>query len=248
MLFALVLVVYRFIFPGAFLTTVAPIAQIGASASLGVHSFSARFADAAALSAKVELLGKENAALASQNRVLSQQLADVGALTAAPQDIVAGVVSRPPESPYDTLLLASGSKDGVMRGMEVFGPGSRPLGVITSVTKSFSRATLFSAPGQLVFGWVGEAHTPVTLQGVGGGSFLATLPRSAGVAEGDVVYVPGPGAMPIGTVTKLSGDPSAPSVTLDIMPALNMYTITWVALRDTGASFRDALGTATTTP
>ena len=35
--------------------------------------------------------------------------------------ILAGVVARPPESPYDTLVLAAGKNAGVTLGMEVFG-------------------------------------------------------------------------------------------------------------------------------
>ncbi len=226
-----------------------PLSVAGASVTSALHNVTTQFADAAALSKKVDTLTQQNTALGAQNRALLQQVSSLGALSVAATStsIAAGVVARPPESPYDTFVLAAGSADGVARGMEVFGPGNTPLGVVTAVTASFSRATLFSAPGKTVFGWVGAQHLPVTLEGAGGGSFTAVLPRSAGVSVGDVVYVSGPGALPVGTVKSLSGDSSAPSVMLDIMPVLNLYTVTWVALRDSGAAFTDSLGSATTT-
>lgn len=248
LLCALVLLAFRYALPGFFLRVTMPVSTAGATVAGAVHGVAVQFADAAALSKKVDALTQQNAALGAQNRALLQQVSSIASLAspATSTSIVAGVVARPPMSPYDTLVLAAGTAAGVSAGMEVFGPGNTPLGVVTSVTSAFSRATLFSAPGQTVLGWAGAQHVPVTLEGTGGGSFSAVLPRSAGVAAGDVVYVSGPGALPVGTVQSLSGDPSAPSVALDIVPALNLYTVTWVALRDTGVAFTNALGSATT--
>ena len=57
--------------------------------------------------------------------------------------ILAGVVARPPVSPYDTLVLAAGRVDGVEVGMEAFGAVGVPVGVVSSVLEDFSRVTLF---------------------------------------------------------------------------------------------------------
>ena len=57
--------------------------------------------------------------------------------------IIAGIVARPPASPYDTLVLSAGSEEGVTLGMEAFGAGGVPLGVVSSVLANFSRVTLF---------------------------------------------------------------------------------------------------------
>lgn len=246
---ALVLLGFRFFLPGTFLRATTPLSLAGASVASAVHSVTSQFADASALAKKVDALTEQNVALGAQNRALVQRVSSLESLSvpATSASIAAGVVARPPVSPYDTLILAAGAADGVTEGMEVFGPGDTPLGVVTALTARFSRATLFSAPGQTVLGWVGTQHTPVTLAGAGGGSFSAVLPRSAGVAVGDVVYAPGPGALPVGTVQSLSGDASAPSVSLDILPVLNLYTVTWVALRDTGAAFTESLMSTTTT-
>jgi len=209
----------------------------------GSQTFIAGFENTAALSAKNVQLANENTALANENQALLQKEAALTALigSSAKQEssvskILAGVVARPPESPYDTLVLAAGSHAGVALGMEAFGEGGVPLGAVSSVLADFSRVTLFSAPGVTTDGWVGNENIPLTLQGAGAGAMQAIVPRAANISVGDIVFVPGPGALPIGKVIRIDSDPSTSSVTLRIAPALNMFSITWIVLRDTGSS------------
>ena len=200
------------------------------------HSFLQRFSDAAALASKNEQLANENAALANENKTLVQKMSDISALSPSTSaGILAGVVARPPESPYDTLVLSAGSNDGVALGQEAFGAGGVPLGVVSSVLVDFSRIMLFSAPGTNTAGWVGDTNLPLTIFGAGAGAMNAVAARSAGIKVGDTVFVPGPGQLPIGIISRVDSNPSSPSVTLRIQPALNPFSITWVELRDTGA-------------
>jgi hypothetical protein len=120
--------------------------------------------------------------------------------------------------------------------MEAFGEDGVPLGTVSSVLSSFSRVTLFSAPGTATDGWIGSAHLPITIFGAGAGAMNATMPRSANVAVGDIISIPGPGALAIGKVSRIDGDASSPSVTLRIVPNANLFSTVWVLLRDTGTS------------
>ncbi|MEK7077197.1 MAG: hypothetical protein AAB967_03125, partial [Patescibacteria group bacterium] len=81
-----------------------------------------------------------------------------------------------------------------------------------------------------------QADFPLAINGAGGGAINASVPRSAGISVGDPVFAPGSGMLPIGTVVRVESDPSSPSVTLRIMPALNLFSIAWVVIRDTGVS------------
>ncbi len=255
---ALVLVIFillvRFLAPNIFLQAFAPVFRGADALAATGHRLFSSFGDTAALALQNERLTEENAALSSENSALVAKTASLSALLgssskerAAP-GILAGVVARPPESPYDTLVLASGTKEGITLGMEVFGIGGVPLGVISSVSDDFSRVTLFSAPSMTTHGWVGPANLPLTIQGAGGGAFSASLARSAGIAAGDTVFAPGPGALPIGSVARIDGDPAAPEVALRIQSALNIFSITWVVVRDTGKTFSGAFSIATSTP
>jgi len=150
---------------------------------------------------------------------------------------------------YDTLVLSAGTHAGINKGMGVYGVGGLPLGVVSGVTSDFSRATLFSSPGVSVAAWVGNDHTPITLVGAGGGAYTARLPRSASIAVGDAVFLSGPGAIPVGTVIRVGGEASDPLATLFIRPATNPFSITWVTLREVGATLAGVrLETASSTP
>lgn len=249
--FAALALLLRLLAPNLFWSALAPAFSVADALATRSHSFFASFSDTAALSARNEALARENAALALENLALERKDADLsrmlGSATTLRAAILVGVVARPPESPYDTLVLAGGSEGGIREGMEAFGAGGVPLGVVSSVSDDFSRVTLFSAPGLETQGWVGPASLPLTLRGEGGGAMSASLARAAPVAVGDTVFVPGPGMLPVGSVARIDRDPSSPGETLYIRPAFNMFSTAWVLLRDTGASFTAALRAATST-
>jgi cell shape-determining protein MreC len=235
----------RFFAPNIFWYAFTPAFRISDALAQKSHSFFSSFRDAAALASANEQLVRGNALLTLQNESLRQKIESITGLADETWGITAGVIARPPESPYDTLVLAAGSEEGVAPGQEAFGEGNIPLGVVSSVHSHFSRVTLFSAPGTSLLGWVGHERLPLVLKGTGAGSLSASVPRSAGVIVGDIVSVPGPGALAIGTVTRIDSDPSSPSVTLRILPSLNLFSITWVMVRDVGGALRGAFSSST---
>jgi len=235
--------------PNLFWHTFAPIFRLSDALTEKSHVFFSSFGDRATLALENERLASENAALAIENQTLLQKAADLSGLALGDKGITAGVVARPPTSPYDTLVIAAGSDQGVTIGMEAFGlpvglpvglpagkaeGGGVPIGVVSSVLDNFSRVTLFSAPGASTNGWVGRENVPLIIKGAGAGAMNASVSRAAGVVAGDTVSVPGPGMLPIGAVVRVDSDPASPSVTLRISPAINLFSTTLVLLRDTG--------------
>ena len=239
--FALVALLLRLAAPDAFYGAVAPALRLGDTMAAGSRAFVEGIGDAALLARRNEELVSQNRALLSENAALADKLAALEALVlgaagsrASQLGVMAGVLARPPQSPYDTLIVAAGREDGVSAGMEAFGPGGVPLGVVTLAAQRFAQVTLFSAPGQVSGGWIGKAKLPLTITGEGGGVLAASVPLSAVVAEGDIVYLPGPGALPAGSVVRVDSDPSSPSLRLQIAPAANLFSLTWVLIRDVG--------------
>ncbi len=244
---AIFLLLLRLLAPNLFWKIFTPAFQASDSLDKTSHAIFVSFSDVAKLALQNEELTNENVALANENQALVQKVKSISGLSADARGIIAGVVARPPESPYDTLVLSAGSNDGVTLGMEAFGlpampahagqagEGGVPLGVISAVFADFSRATLFSAPGVTVNGWVGKNSLPLIIKGTGGGTMNASVARSANIVVGDTVFAPGPGMLPIGNVVRIDNEVSSPSVTLRIMPALNLFSIAWVSLLDTGA-------------
>ncbi|MBI4088739.1 rod shape-determining protein MreC [Candidatus Kaiserbacteria bacterium] len=244
---AVLVLLVRLLAPNFFWYIFSPIFQSADALATRSHLFFSSFGDTARLALENEKLSKENAALTLENQSLLRKANALSGLGGG-QGITAGVVARPPESPYDTLVLAAGARAGIAIGMEVFGAGGVPVGRISSVLADFSRATLFSSPGVTTAGWVGHAAVPLVITGSGAGVMQASLARSANIAVGDTVFAPGPGMLPLGTVARVESDPSSTSVTLRIAPALNLFSIAWVVVRDTGEALNMLPQTTSTLP
>lgn len=249
---ALAALLLRLVAPNLLLVAAAPAFRAGDQLAAGAYDLVAGVSGASGFAAANAKLAQENAALSLENRSLATQNADLknlfSGVPAKTDGILAGVVARPPEIAYDSLIVAAGSADGVKKDMEAFGPGGVPLGRVTQATTHFARVVLFSSPGMRLSAWMGEAREPLTLLGAGGGAYRATAPRDATVTPGEAVYAPGPGARPIGIVARVDDDPSSPLRLVHVAPAVNPFSVTWVTLQDVGTALPpDAFIAATTT-
>ena len=240
---AIFLLFLRLLAPNLFWKMFTPVFRISYALEKASHAIFISFSDTAKLALRNEELASENLALANENQALVQKMKSISGLSTDARGIIAGVVARPPESPYDTLVLSAGSNDGVILGMEAFGEGGVPLGVVSTVFASFSRVTLFSAPDVTINGWVGENNLPLIIKGTGGGTMTASIARSSNIVVGDTVFAPGPGMLPLGSIVRVDNETTSPSVTLRIMPSVNLFSIAWISLRDTGVKFFSATST-----
>lgn len=220
-------------FPTLFLSLARPGFLLGASLSESTRTLSSFFEDKDALLSRIDALTVENQALQNENRTLRGKFSDITGLRDADslsiQGIPAGVLVRPPLSPYDTLVIELPSGERAREGALVFATGGVPVGTITK-GGTVAQVELFSAPSRLTYGWVGEKRLPVSLVGESAGAFTATLPREAIVAVNDIVYLPGPGAIAVGSVSHIDSDPSSTSQTLYIVPYVNIFSLTWVVV------------------
>lgn len=231
----LVVLFVRIIFPSVFIQTVAPLWRLGSSVSEGLHTLQSGFKNATILSARVEQLENDNATLMLENTSLAEKLRDLDRLLGSdkgvPVGILAGVLARPPETGYDVLVVDAGERDGVVSGMAAYGAGGVPLGIVSVANASSARITLFSAAGFEAAAWAGTSRIAITLVGQGGGAFAAEVSKAAGVSVGDAIFLPGPGALVVGTVTRIDSESASPQEYLRITPVLNPLSVTWVLLR-----------------
>lgn len=230
-------VIIRFVFPGTLTHLAAPIWKAGEQTTASVGTVGNFFTDKAHLANEVDRLRTENEGLANNNALLSAQVADLtrllGTRSSAEAGIVAGVLARPPVSPYDVLIVDAGELEGVKSGAQVFGNGGIPVGTVASMSPHNARVLLYSAPGRETAAWIGEKRTAVTLVGQGSGAFTTTVAREAGVVSGDGIYAAGPGSLPIATVLSVENDPSAPTARVRVTPITNPFSITWVSISRT---------------
>lgn len=227
-------VVVRVVFPNAFVALLTPLWKAGDAASASVGGVGIFFSDKHKLSATLDTLQNENAAMQAENVALKARVSDLtrllGTRTESVPGVLAGVLARPPVSPYDVLVVDRGTEDGVQSGVLVYGAGGVPLGSVAAATGRSSRVLLYSSPGKETAGWVGETRIPVTVVGEGSGALYTKVARDAGVVVGAQVYVAGPGALPIGEVVWVEDNPAATELRVHIRPSTNPFNITWVTI------------------
>ena len=171
--------------------------------------------------------------LQHENISLKGALTDVGVLERADGDIIAGVLARPPLTPYDVLIVNRGTRDGVAPGLLVYAKGGVPVGTVADADQNSARVALFSSSDRTTDAWVGEDRIPATLSGEGAGAFFSLVPRESEIGAGDLVYLSGGGARAIGTVSEVQSEASSPEARLFIRPFVSPFSITWVVIGTT---------------
>lgn len=129
-------------------------------------------------------------ALARENEELKRRL---GRELEVPR-VLAGVILRPPATPYDTMVIDAGFQEGISRGDAVSAGGTVVIGTVTELYASAARVTLFSSPGEkydALLQLQGGGSLPVAIEGQGGGSLRAQVPAGVSVVPGDFAVLPG---------------------------------------------------------
>lgn len=98
----------------------------------------------------------------------------------------AQVLARPPQSPYDVLLINKGSNQEIEVGATVWWPPGVFLGEVVEVRPNNSLVRLVSSSGTRHAGRFGSTIVTET-EGQGGGGMRATVPADAEVATGTLV-------------------------------------------------------------
>ncbi len=105
--------------------------------------------------------------------------------------IVSNVLSKPPQSPYDTFVLGSGKNSGVQVGNKVYISDNIIIGEISDVSDDTSVAKLFSTGGErheVILARTGESFVVI---GSGGENFTVEVPKDADIVWGDSLVHPG---------------------------------------------------------
>jgi cell shape-determining protein MreC len=137
------------------------------------------------------------------NNNYTNLLQDLGQL---PKEVkvAAGVLTTPPQSLYDVLVIDAGSDKGVFTGSQVTLPFGALIGNITAVSDKTSQVTLLSSFGVKTEAVLERSQTPVTLTGQGGGNIVIRVPRDIEVVKGDRVISPGLNPRFLGAVEEIS--------------------------------------------
>ncbi|MDO8424223.1 MAG: rod shape-determining protein MreC [bacterium] len=99
--------------------------------------------------------------------------------------IAASVLVRPPQTPYDIILIDAGQNDGVTLGSEVTLAEGPVLGKVSELFPGSAKARLFSSAGEKTNAVLERSGLAITLEGAGGGNFKVVVPRETPVEMGD---------------------------------------------------------------
>ena len=202
-----------------------------------------------------------NDSLVQENLKLKSELSLCGALrrqneelkaalsrkAAAKKYIIASVLSRPPQSPYDIFVVDAGFEEGVKKGANVTAFGSVLVGRVFDVSKHTSRIKLISFPGEetnilienkaLSAGAATSApissaveSIPGIARGRGGGSFEVLLPREIEVNSGDMAVAPGMEPLVVGKIGKVQTEAANPFQKIFLSFPLNIYHLEYVLI------------------
>jgi len=102
-------------------------------------------------------------------------------------EVIASVLTRPPQSPYDLFVIDAGESDGITLGSRVSLPEGPLLGVVSDLFSSSAKVRLFTTVGEKTEAVLERGNVPVTLEGRGAGNFRIKVPRETATVIGDKV-------------------------------------------------------------
>lgn len=125
----------------------------------------------------------------------------------------AGVLLRDPAPGHQALLISIGSRDGVIEGQPVLGPGATLIGIVEAIDEDRSRVRLLSDADSAVTAVVQSSRVQGALTGDGEHLALDLVPVGSAVARGDVLLSSAlggrlPPGLLIGKVTTVEAHPA----------------------------------------
>lgn len=108
-----------------------------------------------------------------------------------PGFVTANILLAPPQTPYDSILIARGGKKGIFVGAKVFSSEKSVLGFVEEVYDSSGRVRMYSSAGLKTSAKLKKNGALVELLGMGGGNFFFEAPLGFDIEAGDIFLMPG---------------------------------------------------------
>ena len=145
--------------------------------------------------------------------------------------VLAIVLVRPPVSPYDTLIIDRGKRDGLAVGNMVYALGDALIGEIAEVYDSRSKVAFFSTPGKKTNISFDNSNVRAEAKGRGGGNFSANTPTDTGIKKGGIVIFPDIKPHIFGIVEEIITDSVDSFKTILFRSPVNIHDIRFVEVK-----------------
>jgi cell shape-determining protein MreC len=146
-------------------------------------------------------------------------------------EATARILSRPPQTSYDRIVIDLGQNDDVFEEDLVFVGDNTLLGRVVESYPSSSLVELLSSSGveteaRLLFS---ELSLPLT--GRGGGAFEVAVPRDIPIEELDIFISPYDSGIVLAEVVKVTGDPQDPAKIIVAKTPFNINRVKYVFIK-----------------
>ncbi len=145
--------------------------------------------------------------------------------------ITVSVLTHPPQSPYDLIIIDAGSREAMLVGAKVFLPEGPEIGVVTQVFPNFSRVKLLTTSGEKTSAVLERYQIPVILEGLGGGNFKIILPRETEIEVGDRIFSSGLSASLLAIVEEVSLEPTDSFKKVLSRSPANIFSLRFLTVR-----------------
>jgi len=193
------------------------------------------------------LLEQEVAALTQENQrlrlslirstLLQTENEELSALlnrAEAQERVLAAVLTRPPQSRYDTFTIDIGANRSVSVGDVVLGPGDVPLGTVIEVYGGSSLVELYSSPGRVTDVRINDdERTTAQARGKGLGNFIIEMPRGIAVSVGEPIILSGITSRVLGIVGAVEVKETDPFQSVLLSSPVSMFTLRFVEVERT---------------
>lgn len=166
--------------------------------------------------------------LKKENEQLKELL---GRIPAKSDFILANIITRPNNSPYDTIIIDSGIDVGIKEGVRVYANANIPIGEVSKVYKNASLVRLYSNPGQVTGAVLDGSNASVDLIGRGGGNFEMTVPLELVTDNGVAVVLPGLNTEVLAIVDAVISSPTDPQKKVILHSPANIQSLKWVQVK-----------------
>lgn len=180
----------------------------------------------AAKNAQLELTIErlENELAARDAFIREQELAKGMTPPGAPPALVMYPLMEDVTSIYSTILLSKGYKDGVEEGGVVYVRGMQPVCTIVEVYDTTSLCELFSKGKKITEAVTASGTILLSLSGIGGGSFVAEVPKATPVSLGDEIYLRSNQDLKLGSIVSIKEDEQSTGMKLYVRGTYNPVT------------------------
>ena len=176
-------------------------------------------------------LNEQEARISNHNSILDENLKIKEILGRKQEEadmVLASILSKPNQSPYDTLIIDIGVENEISLGQKVFALGNIPIGYIAEIYPNSAKVILFSNPGEKTKVIISGKDTFIQVIGRGGGNFEMILPRDFILEKGTEVVLPGITPYTLGIVQTILSDPRDSFQKALLVSPVNIFELKFV--------------------